>query len=95
VDFYLLPEGHVGHPDFLVEQGDAPVGINQSPFAEAEDILERHTGFGEGEGSEKVVAQLHGADEAETGDLSSGGMDLVVAATHDLFLQEAASFFRG
>ena len=95
MDLDLFAKGHVGYSDPMVEQGNASVSIDESGLPEAEDVLWRGVGLGQGEGTDEAVARSAGFVEWKAGDLLGCGMDLLVVVAMQLLFQDSANLFPG
>ena len=62
---------------------------------DAENILGGGVRLGQGEGSEEAVAILASMFKAQAGDLTGGGVDLMVVVTVELIPQDRADLIQG
>ena len=88
VDFDVFVQLHIGDFDGVIEQRDSSVAVDDSGLAQAEDVLGRSVGLGQGERAEEAMAIFLGSSEADTGNLFSSGVDLVVVVAINLVLED-------
>jgi hypothetical protein len=91
MQLHLLMGKHLADLDLPAEEGNTAIGVDQPAFAQAEDVLGRGVGLGQGEGTEEAVALFQGTGKADAGDLARSGVDLVVVVAVKFFMQDCAS----
>ena len=92
MDIDIFPQRHVGDFNFVLEQGNAAVGVDDASDPQAEDILRRTIRFGEGEFAKQAVAFFVRLLEANIGDFARSGMDLPVVVVFDFRLEHFWNF---
>lgn len=55
MQLHLLMGKYLADLDLSAEEGNAAIGVNQSVFAQAEDVLGRGVGLGQGEGTKRLL----------------------------------------
>jgi len=78
MDIDIFSQWHVRDLDDMLEQGNAAIAVDHAFFPQAEQILGRGVRLGQAEFAKQAVAFFSGSCKADVGDLSRGGMDLVV-----------------
>ena len=94
VDFNFLVELHIGNFNCVVEERDSSIAIDDSGLAQAEDVLGRRVGLGQGERAEQAIAIFVGSVEADAWNLFGSGVDLVVIVAVHFLLKDRTNFFR-
>ena len=94
MDIDVFSQWHVRDLDDMLEQGNAAIAVDHACCAQAKHILGRGVRLGQAEFAKQAVAFISSSRKADVGDLSRGGMDLVVVAIN-LSLQHTAHFIYG
>ena len=94
MELHIFTHRNVRDIDLVVEERDAAIAIQGAHLAQAEDIFWRGVGPGQGKRTEEAGAGFSGVVEANAGDLTGGGMDLMVVVPIDLVAQDATHFFQ-
>ena len=94
VDFDFFVKLHIGNLDGVVEERDSSIAIDDSGLAQAEDVLGRSVGLGQGERAEQAIAISLGSLEADAGNLFGSRMDLVVVVAVYFFPKDRTHLFQ-
>jgi hypothetical protein len=84
VELDIFPDRDMRDLDLVIEESDTAIAIHGAHLAQAEDVLGRGIRLWQGKGTEEAGAGFLGVVEADAGDLTGGGMDLMVVVTVDL-----------